>query len=50
MASKLKGAGKVYRYVEQPKGDHHFSRQADRLQFLQEMQAWLDLYNPVDVK
>jgi dipeptidyl aminopeptidase/acylaminoacyl peptidase len=50
MASKLKGAGKVYRYVEQPKGDHHFSRQADRLQFLQEMEAWLDLYNPVDVK
>ncbi len=50
MAQGLKAAGKVYRYVEQPKGDHNFSRQADRLQFLQEMQAWLDQYNPVDVK
>jgi dipeptidyl aminopeptidase/acylaminoacyl peptidase len=48
MASKLKAAGKVYRYIEQPLADHHFSRQADRLQFLQEMQAWLDKYNPPD--
>lgn len=27
MAAKLKAAGKDYRYVEQPLGDHHFSRQ-----------------------
>jgi dipeptidyl aminopeptidase/acylaminoacyl peptidase len=48
MAEKLKGAGKVYRYVEQPLADHHFSREADRLQFLQEVDAWLRLYNPAD--
>ena len=48
MAAALKAAGKEYRYVEQPKGDHNFSREADRLQFLVEMQAWLDKYNPVD--
>ena len=46
MAEKLKAAGKTYRYVEQPKGDHFFSRQEDRLQFLQEMEAFLKQYNP----
>jgi dipeptidyl aminopeptidase/acylaminoacyl peptidase len=50
MAQKLRSAGKIHRYVEQSKGDHHFSRQADRLEFLTEMQAWLDKYNPVDLK
>jgi pimeloyl-ACP methyl ester carboxylesterase len=48
MAGKLAAAKKVYRYVEQPLGDHHFSREADRLEFLKEMQAWLDKYNPPD--
>jgi pimeloyl-ACP methyl ester carboxylesterase len=48
MANKLAAAKKVYRYVEQPLGDHHFSREADRLEFLKEMQAWLDKYNPPD--
>jgi dipeptidyl aminopeptidase/acylaminoacyl peptidase len=47
MAEKLKAAGKVYRYIEQPLGDHHFSREADRLQFLKEMDAFLQQYNPV---
>jgi dipeptidyl aminopeptidase/acylaminoacyl peptidase len=46
MAEKLKAAGKVYKYIEQPKGDHHFSRTEDRLQFLKEMDAFLQQYNP----
>ncbi|WP_052215930.1 alpha/beta hydrolase family protein [Sphingomonas sp. ERG5] len=46
MVEKLKAAGKPYRYVEQPLGDHHFSRQADRAQFLTELEAFLKEYNP----
>jgi acetyl esterase/lipase len=46
MASKLKAAGKPFRYVEQPQADHHFSRQADRLQFLTELEAFLKEQNP----
>ncbi len=46
MAVKLKAAGKTYRYVEQPEGDHHFTREADRLQFLKEVEAFLAEYNP----
>ena len=46
MAAGLRTAGKTVRYVEQPEGDHHFSREADRLQFLTEMEAWLKQYNP----
>ena len=46
MAERLKAAGKVYRYVEQPLGDHHFTREADRVQFLREMEAFLAHYNP----
>ncbi|MDB5704601.1 MAG: peptidase [Sphingomonas bacterium] len=46
MAEKLKAAGKTYRYVEQPKGDHHFSQEADRVQFLKELEAFLAQYNP----
>ena len=46
MAAGLRAAGKTVRYVEQPEGDHHFSREADRLQFLTEMEAWLKQYNP----
>jgi dipeptidyl aminopeptidase/acylaminoacyl peptidase len=48
MAAKLKGAGKPYRYVEQPLGDHHFSRTEDRRQFLQEMDTFLKTHNPPD--
>lgn len=33
-------------YVEQPEGDHHFSRQADRLHFLTELEAFLKRHNP----
>lgn len=46
MADALKQAGKPYEYVEQPLGDHHFSRAADRLDFLKRMKAFLDRYNP----
>lgn len=46
MAEKLKAAGATYRYVEQPLGDHHFTREADRVQFLQELEAFLAKYNP----
>lgn len=50
MAEKLKAAGKVagrdYIYVEQPLADHFFSRQADRLEFLQRMDAFLKQHNP----
>jgi dipeptidyl aminopeptidase/acylaminoacyl peptidase len=46
MAEKLKKAGKDYIYIEQPEGDHHFSRQEDRLQFLKEMEAFLAKHNP----
>jgi len=46
MADALKQAGKPYDYVEQPLGDHHFSRAADRLDFLKRMKAFLDRYNP----
>lgn len=48
MAAKLKAAGKDYRYIEQPLGDHHFSRQEDRLQFLQEMESFLAKHNPAN--
>lgn len=46
MANQLKAAGKTYRYVEQPLGDHHFSRAQDRIQFLNELEAFLTQYNP----
>jgi dipeptidyl aminopeptidase/acylaminoacyl peptidase len=46
MVEKLKAAGKPYRYVEQPKGDHHFSEEADRVQFLKELEAFLKENNP----
>jgi dipeptidyl aminopeptidase/acylaminoacyl peptidase len=46
MVDRLKAAGKQVEYVEQPLGDHHFSRQADRLQFLEVMEAFLKKHNP----
>lgn len=46
MAEKLQKAGKSYIYIEQPEGDHHFSREADRLQFLTELEAFLKKHNP----
>jgi dipeptidyl aminopeptidase/acylaminoacyl peptidase len=46
MAEALKDAGKTYEYVEQPLGDHHFTRSEDRLEFLKAMGAFLAKYNP----
>ena len=46
MVSRLKSAGKTYRYVEQPGGDHQLSSEADRVQFLKELEAFLKQYNP----
>jgi dipeptidyl aminopeptidase/acylaminoacyl peptidase len=46
MVERLKAVKATYRYVEQPLGDHHFTREADRLQFLQELEAFLAKYNP----
>jgi dipeptidyl aminopeptidase/acylaminoacyl peptidase len=46
MVDRLKAAGKAVDYVEQPLGDHHFSRQADRLQFLETMETFLKKHNP----
>ncbi len=46
MADALKAAGKPYQYIEQPLGDHHFTRSEDRLQFLKTMGAFLAKHNP----
>lgn len=46
MAQKLKSAGKDVTYIVQPQGDHHFSRQQDRLEFLKAMEAFLAKHNP----
>ena len=46
LVERLQKAGKPVVYVEQPEGDHHFSRMEDRLQFLLEMEKFLDKYNP----
>ncbi|MEK6636548.1 MAG: S9 family peptidase [Pseudomonadota bacterium] len=48
LASKLTTAGKDVRYIEQPKADHFFSREEDRLQFLQEMESFLAKHNPAN--
>lgn len=42
MADALRSAGKPVRYVELEDGDHHLSRQAHRLTFFREMEAFLD--------
>ncbi|HYD12489.1 MAG TPA: S9 family peptidase [Allosphingosinicella sp.] len=47
MAERLRDAGRPHRYVEQRGADHHFSRADDRLQFLRELEAFLDQNNPV---
>jgi dipeptidyl aminopeptidase/acylaminoacyl peptidase len=46
MAEKLERAGKSFTYIEQPEADHHFSNEADRLQFLRELEAFLAKNNP----
>jgi dipeptidyl aminopeptidase/acylaminoacyl peptidase len=46
LAEKLSKAGKSVKYVEQPQGDQYVSREADRLQFLTELEAFLKAHNP----
>jgi len=46
LASKLKAAGKTVEYIEQPEGDHHLSRYADRLSLLKALEVFLAKYNP----
>ncbi len=46
MVEKLRKAGKPVSYVEQPEGDHHFSRAADRLEFLTALENFLAEHNP----
>lgn len=46
MAAKLKRVGREVIYIEQPLADHHFSRSADRLEFLKAMEAFLTKHNP----
>ena len=46
MVDRLKAAGKPVEYIEQPKGDHHFTREADRIQFLEAVDAFLAKHNP----
>lgn len=48
-AEKLKAAGKDVTYIEQKEGDHVFSREADRLEFLQALEAFLQKHNPSGV-
>lgn len=46
MADRLKQAGKKFVYVEQPLGDHFFSREEDRIGFLKAAEAFLAEHNP----
>jgi len=46
LVAELQKAGKPYEYLEQKKGDHHFSRVEDRIEFLQALKAFLDKQNP----
>jgi len=48
MARALEKAGKDVTYIEQPEGDHHFSRDEDMVQFLLESEKFLDQHNPAD--
>lgn len=45
---KLKKAGKQVEFYIQAEGDHHFSREEDRLTFLTQMEAFLDKHNPAN--
>lgn len=46
MADKLRKAGKTVEYVEQKEGDHFFSREQDRLEFLKLLETFLAKHNP----
>lgn len=46
MAENLREAKKDVVYVEQREGDHNLSRQDDRVQFLEQLEAFLAKHNP----
>jgi dipeptidyl aminopeptidase/acylaminoacyl peptidase len=46
MYGALKRAGKPVEYLEQPKNDHHFSRDEDLHEFLLAAEKLLDKHNP----
>ena len=46
LVTALQEAGKPHEYLEQKKGDHHFSRGEDRLEFLKALKTFLDKHNP----
>jgi len=46
MADRLAAASKTFEFIEQPEGDHFFTRQEDRLSFLKALEAFLAKYNP----
>lgn len=46
MYKALLASGKTVEFVTQPLGDHHLSRQADRIELLQRVEAFLARYNP----
>lgn len=46
MADRLQAEGKTVTFIEQPEGDHFFTRQEDRLSFLKALEAFLAKYNP----
>ncbi|WP_239987576.1 alpha/beta hydrolase family protein [Sphingosinithalassobacter portus] len=46
MAEKLRAANKDVIYIEQPEGDHHFTREADRVEFLEALEKFLLEHNP----
>ena len=46
MAERLEKAGKPFEYLEQPEADHHFSREQDRREFLERLEAFLQRHNP----
>lgn len=46
MVEKLRKAGKPVEYLELSEGDHHLSRQQDRLDFLKRLEAFLAKHNP----
>ncbi|MHA6723846.1 alpha/beta hydrolase family protein [Sphingomonas sp. RS2018] len=46
MAERLRETRRDVTYIEQPLGDHHFTRSEDRLEFLRALQTFLDKHNP----
>jgi dienelactone hydrolase len=48
LAKALLKAGKTVEFVTQPEGDHHLSREEDRVSYFTAIDAFLAKYNPAD--